>query len=433
MFSFNVKLSPYIVMLFIVVFLSNFNLSFANAAEFVNTFDSKFIHYDRRFANKNSNRTQNGLGLIFAHEAKFFNNKLNIVAAGYAAQSWQTTGLQREDVFALKNNKVSDFSLLGEANVGFKLFDSLLIRVGRQKYDSLLLSSKYRALPSSFEGLTSAWSLTNETTITTAVFDRWSRRSSSEFEGFATNVSRPNAIDYVALIGLEHKNQKIDLDIEYLLAKDYLQKWGVTASTNKQISNKLKLGFELGLFGSHDAGELFVNGANDALDELTGSINQQREHDGFGMYFAVNIQFDNHKLDLTRTLINDPWLEDSFADDHGTTPFPSKTFGPELTNKNESVWLVEYEYQWQEFGLNGLRSKFSYATGKGAENSLSANLGQGEESWFLIDLRYKLPVVKGLSARLRYRDYQSTVIGEVAGISSDRAETRFTVDYQYTF
>ena len=141
----------------------------------------------------------------------------------------------------------------------------------------------------------------------------------------------------------------------------------------------------------------------------------------------------NHSFDATVSKFGDAWIEDNFDGDHGTTPFPTRTFGPDLNNTNETVWLAEYKYKWTSGRLRGLSSKLAYAKGSGAENSISSELGQANEGWWYTELRYRSPWAKGFEARARYRDYSSSVDGEVAGVASDRNELRLDINYKLAF
>ncbi|MFT6408730.1 MAG: hypothetical protein ACJAQ6_002151, partial [Arenicella sp.] len=216
-------------------------------------------------------------------------------------------------------------------------------------------------------------------------------------------------------------------------ADNYLRKLGLVA-TFEQTTNELEsIELEAAILSSNDAGSLFIEGSNSSLDSSSATQAYRQDHDGLGAYFAAHYGIKNHTLGLTVSQFGDTWIEDNFDGDHGTTPFPTRTFGPELTNKNETVWLADYKYSWKLGSLRGLSTKLAYAKGIGAENSIGRELGQARENWWYAELRYRAPWANGFETRARYRDYQSHISGEVVGVASNRSELRLDISYKLTF
>ena len=234
------------------------------------------------------------------------------------------------------------------------------------------------------------------------------------------------------------KTDKFILAAEYLQSKDYLDKWGLEVAYQPEMNNDYgKLRLSAGLYTSSDAGSLFVAGAeNGELDDedqvgIETGITRIR-HNGLGGYVQAQLKIHHLTYVFAYTQIADAWLEDSFAGDHGSTRFPTKTMGPELTNTGESVWLLKYQYDWKNV-FSGLRTTIAYANGTGAENSVSKEQGIADENWLELDIKYKIPWAKGLKFRTRYRDYNSDKQGSVDGVKGDRSELRVYLDYNYSF
>jgi len=328
--------------------------------------------------------------------------------------------------------------LLGEASLKLQPTPSFSIEFGRTQHDSLLLKSKTRLLPSTFEGVNLTWQVSKNLSLYAHRFTKWSARANSEFVRFDTELSRSGAIDKLLITGLKtnfriFKSTSININCEYFEAKNYLRKTALRTRLKQDLANHSSVEFEAAILSSNDSGALFVNGANSRLDSRLDSSNQRLDHNGLGTYLKGTYSIGRHGFGIAVTKIGEPWLEDSFASDHGTTPFPGATFGPELTNKNETVWLTNYKFKWTSGALTGLSTKLAYARGSNIENSISSDLGTAEERWWYAELRYQPPWMKGLEARARFRDYKSDIIGEVAGVASDRHEMRLDLSYKTTF
>jgi hypothetical protein len=395
-------------------------------------------HYDRQFSNATSTRVQTGLSLVLRHQQSLMDDRLVITGAAYAAQKLAANGLLREDLLTLVNGKLSGFSLIGEASIAYKLIGGIEVEVGRVRHQSLFLQSKTRLLASTFEGVNLNWQASENLDIYAHRFSKWSPRANSKFHRFSTQRSEPGAIAKLIIVGVDAKfrlsqSRKLTVNSEILEADNYLRKLGLVA-TFEQTTNELEsIELEAAILSSNDAGSLFIEGSNSSLDSSSLTQTYRQDHDGLGAYFAAHYGIKNHTLGLTVSQFGDTWIEDNFEGDHGTTPFPTRTFGPELTNKNETVWLADYKYSWKLGSLRGLSTKLAYAKGIGAENSIDRELGQARENWWYAELRYRAPWANGFETRARYRDYQSHISGEVVGVTSNRSELRLDISYKLTF
>jgi len=390
-------------------------------------------HFDRNFENTNSDRTQTGLGLILQHQQTILSPELELNLGAYSAIKLTSTGKPREDLLSLNDGQTSGFSLLGEASLKAKLSPGLTLQLGRMQHHSMLLKSKTRLLPSSFEGVALGWSPSHTHHLYANRYTRWSRRASLQFDAFSNGNNEQ--IDSISIAGIksQFKNtwwQSASINAEVLESKNYLRKFGILATLGKQIADT-ELQIEASVQSSNSVGSLFSSGVERALD----SGSQSEKHQGLGAYFTASLNVKGNALKLGVSRFKDPWLEDNFSGDHGTSPFPTRTFGPELSNKNETVLLAEYQHKWRSGFLSGLSSKLAFASGSGAENSAKASLGTAREKWFYAELRYKRSFDKQskLDARVRYRDYRSDIIGEVAGVASDRHEVRLEISYKLSF
>ncbi len=416
----------------ILIAISNTGSVFASS-DSQTQLNARFVHYDRNFNQTSRDRKQTGTGFILRHQRWNNTDTLKLNVAAYAAQPWQYSGQPVEDAFASNSERLRSIALIGEASLTIKPTKKLSIELGRFKHASLLLKSKTLALPSTFQGVNIRWQPTKEIEISATQFDRWSRRANDRFNGFSTNTSAESAIDHIRILGAKFKHRQVTFNAETLLADEYLNKFGATASMSNQLGDHWRLNTKVGVFTSRDAGELFINGASSELDSSSQNNIERLEHRGLGGYLRFRLNKHGHHFTIANSRFNQPWLEDSFSNDHGTNPFPTKTIGPDLSNANESVWLTQYSHQWSNGALNGLQASIALAKGTGAENSISPELGTASESWLETDIRYSPPQHDAFKLRLRYRDYRSNEQGRVAGVKADRDEFRFLAEYAFSF
>ncbi len=411
----------------------------AEATENQTRLSVRFASFDRSFDNTARDRTQTGTGLILNHKISTIDKRFSVGLAGYAAQNWSSSGFVTEDVFKEGVNQVHGFSQLGEAYIDIKPNDDYAIKLGRFQYESLLLESKTRVLPSSFQGLHTEWKPSPTMQLYGVWINKWSRRANDQFTDFTTELDSNNKINWLAIAGVKSKINtryaSLSLQAEVLESADFLRKAGVLITSRLIEEGDKKLELELGAFTSRDAGSLFVSGANGTLDVASEPIQQQARlnHRGFGYFLRLLYSTGPHQLEIAQSAFDEPWLEDSFANDHGTTPFPTRTFGPELTNQDETVRLLGYRYSVKSGLLKGLSANLRHARGTGAVNSISRSLGSASEQWTLLDIRYRPPAFDKLKFRLAHRDYKSDIFGSVNGVKGDRKETRFFIDYQHQF
>lgn len=283
-----------------------------------------------------------------------------------------------------------------------------------------------------------AWAISDSIKLKAVHLTKWSRRADNEFNGFNTELNSPGGLKNIRIISLSHSNNISNTRLEVLLAKNYLTKLGLESELTFSVKDHLDLTVKGGAFSSHDAGGLFVAGADSTLDSPSDVNDKQRlKHNGVGGYLQLGLTKQSAGLEqsiqLTHSRFGDAWLEDNFAGDHGTSPFPSSTIGPELTNHHERLWLASYQANIKSGVLEGLSSKLSFTNGYGAFNSLDSEFGNANESWSEIDLKYKSKALTGFSVRARYRDYKATETGRIAGVKDNRDELRITADYEIKF
>ena len=433
-------LIPRILPLYSICLLSMLGSSVftsVQAADSNERFSIKFRygHYDRDYDTNSKDRKQSGYSGILGYQSAWFGDRFRLGFAAQTSKELASSGLATEDLLAFNGHENKDHSLIAEAYVDYAALDSLKFRVGRQKHKSLLMASATRLLPSTFEGASLHWQAHTNAQLYASRYYKWSRRADEQFNGFATDQSGEGAIDYVDIVSVKIKIANSQLIAEYLHSDDYLQKWGITSDTVWQ-GNGFKLNTMMGLFGATDAGKLFVTDAESGdldYDASKASANGRQQYSSLGAYLGVKLSVKQSQFGLYHSWIGDPWLEDSYAKDHGTNPFPHRTAGPDMLNKDEKVLLVEYKQDWQKLLSTQLTSRIAYAYGYDAENAVSKDLGHADERWFEIDLRWRPEGFKGWMSRLRYRDYGSSETGSVRGVKEDQTDIRLTLDYVHSF
>jgi hypothetical protein len=270
-----------------------------------------------------------------------------------------------------------------------------------------------------------------------ARYNEWSSRSDSSFEEFKTDNSADGAIDYIDSLGASYVAGPFSINLEHLRAQDFLKKTGLVASYNFKLADQSSLKLTGGIHTSSDDGKLFVTGSESAeLDDedLPGAINgvTASDNDGQGIYLAANWKLGNVELGAAVAKFDGAWIEDNFAGDHGTNPFPTGGVLADFSNNDEKVWMLSAGYDWQDH-IKGLKTVVSYKDGSDAKNSANAALGEADENELAFNLTYQVPVIKGLAVRYIYLDYHSDKTGRLDGVKEDVTDHRFYVDYTYRF
>jgi hypothetical protein len=298
----------------------------------------------------------------------------------------------------------------------------------------LLSSSTSRAVPNTYSGGSAVVTPMKGLKMYGAIYDEWSRRAESSFEEFATDRSGEGDIDYVGVVGAEYKHGPVAINLEYLNSKDFLTKVGLVGAYTFSISDKNKLKLTGGIHTSRDAGKLFVTSSenNELDDEDKYAAGARSDNDGKGIYLDLDWRVGNVMLGAAVAKFDGAWIEDNFTGDHGTNPFPTGGVLADMTNNDETLWMVRAGYDWKDY-VKGLRTTVSFKQGKGARNSHVRSLGKADEEELEFDLRYQIPVVKGLNLRYRYLQYTSDKTGRVDGVPADNTDHRVYLDYTYRF
>lgn len=398
------------------------------------------IYFDREFENPAGDRSQSALGLQLNYESPLFADIIGIGLSGYSVTKLDASGAVRSDVLKADNNGDfhASFGKIAQAYVKLKLGEAGDLKFGRQLHDSLLLgSSTSRAVPNTYSGASGEFRPLKGLAIYGAYYDEWSRRADDGFEKFATDRSDEGDIDFVGVLGLNYKQGPVSVQLEYLNSKDFLSKVGLVGSYTFELAKANKVKLTAGVHTSRDAGKLFVAGAEGSeLDDedVVGAIAgvTRSDNDGKGMYIDADWAIGNVSLGAAVARFDGAWIEDNFTGDHGTNPFPTGGVLADMTNNDETVWMVRAGYEWKDY-VKGLKTTVKYKQGTGARNSHVSSLGEADESELEVDVRYQIPLLKGLNLRYRYLEYNSDKTGRVDGVLQDNTDHRVYLDYTYRF
>jgi hypothetical protein len=395
------------------------------------------VHFDREFDDSANDRAQTALGLQLNYESPYFGDVIGFAMSGYSINRLGSSGRVVTDILeADGSGGFHDSSgKVAQAFIKLKHGDLLDLKFGRQLHDSLLLSSSTsRAVPNTFSGGSGVIEPMSGLQVYGAIYDRWSRRAESGFEKFATDRSARGDLDYVAVAGAEYKSGPFALNLEYLESKDFLRKLGVVGAYTFALADKDKLTLSGGIHNSRDAGQLFVTSSENGEldDEDKYAAGTRSDNDGTGVYVDVDWRVGNVALGAAVAQFDGAWIEDNFAGDHGTNPFPTGGVLADMTNNDETVWMVRAGYNWKDY-VKGLNTTVKFKRGTGARNSHVAQLGEADEEELELDLRYQIPLLKGLNFRYRYLHYTSDKSGRVDGVLADNTDHRVYLDYTYRF
>lgn len=385
------------------------------------------IYFDRDYEKDSLDDTTLAQGVELNYESGFIANIISFGASAYMVQDINSSGSAGNNIMPKGDDDGGidrHLSKIGQLFVNFNLADQGNVKVGAQRIKYMLVSSSgTRAIPNTYRGITANYTL-DKFKFYGYAFDEWSRRHDDKWEIFTTELGEE--IDTVWGVGTSYKHGGFKGDIEYLTAQDYLAKLGLRGSYTWNLDgSKLKLSG--GYFASQDDGSLFKSGAEKDIDG-------NDDNDGSAYYVDVEWKVNMFTLGAAYTQVFDAWIEDNFSGDHGTNPFPTRhLIGPDFTNENEKVWLARVGFDLNQF-VPGLSTNISYISGTGAENSLTGKTGgEADEHFFVIDTKWKIPYVKGLSFRWYYTEYNSDEVGTVAGVKGDEKDHRLYLDYVVKF
>ena len=399
---------------------------------------TRAMYFDRDFKDGSSDREQSALGFQLNYASPQYNDLVGFGFSGYLVTELGHSGAEREDILTKDGDGLDGFALLGQTYINITPTENSGIKLGRQLHKSMLLSSSgSRAAPSTFQGISGFYSPTKGLTLYGAVYDEWSRRSRDNFEDFKTDQSGSGDIDYVGIVGVKYKTDQYSLEAEHLVSDDYLAKTGVRGSYTFPLeASKLKVSG--GVFVSDDDGALFVIGSEsgelDDEDAPGGTVGVTRsDNDGLGAFIDLAWSKENAEYSIAYTQIDGAWLEDNFAGDHGTNPFPtSSTLGADLTNEDQRVVRLKLKYNWKDY-VPGLVSTVSVAHGWDAENSENSALGDADEDWQEVRLDYSPAAAKGLKLTGLWHNYEPEETGSIDGVKGDEDDIRLYADYTINF
>lgn len=390
----------------------------------------RVVYFDREFATDNKSYRQGALGLEVDYRSDSLWDVLGVDISLYQTRELFSNGGRRNDILGLDNNGHYDSasSKLGQAALRLKMGEHLKIKAGRQKLQTLMLSSATsRAIPNTFSGVRVDGRF-GDIDIYAIQVNRWSPRHDDHFESFHTDLGELGDIDYIRIAGGSYSRGPFSVQLEQLTARNYLRKQGLVLGYKKSLGED-HLSLKGGFFTSRDDGNLFLPGAESG-DVDTGTA----DNDAHVYYLDLSWQHNLLTLGAALTWVRDDiWIEDNFSGDHGTTPFPTRsTIGPELTGKNENAWQLRAGYDWSNW-LPGLTTSLSHTRGENAENTFDKSLGVADEWFTELDFRWAVPAMKGLSLRWLASDYHSSERGSVAAIKEDDFDHRFYLDYSFQF
>jgi hypothetical protein len=398
------------------------------------------VYFDRDFETDSNDRSQSGLGLQLNYESPYFADFIGVGLSGYSVTKLDASGRETTDVLSVDNNgDVQDsFGQVAQAFVKLKYQDLAGAKLGRQLHKSMLLSSSgSRAVPNTFSGGSFQVMPLKGLNLYGARYNEWSPRAKSSFEEFKTDNSADGAIDYIDTVGASYASGPFSVNLEHLRAQDFLSKTGLVAAYSFALPNSSTLKFTGGIHTSRDDGKLFVTGSESAeLDDedVPGAINgvTASDNDGQGIYFAADWKLGNVELGAAVAKFDGAWIEDNFAGDHGTNPFPTGGVLADFSNRDEQVWMVKGGYDWKD-QVKGLKTLLSYKSGSNAKNSVDSSLGEADENELAFDLTYQVPMIKGMALRYTYLNYHSDKTGRLDGVKEDETDHRVYLDYTYRF
>ena len=388
---------------------------------------SRTIYFDRDYQKDSSDDSTLAEGIELNYQSGYIANFVSLGTSFYLVQNINSTGSAQNNILPEGSDDDgidNHISKIGQLFADFQVTRNGHVKLGAQKVKTMLLrSSSTRAIPNTFRGITADYSF-DQFKFYGYAFDEWSPRHDDSWDKFTTELGEE--IDIVWGLGATYKKAGFKAELEYLVSQDYLAKLGIRAGYSWKLpSSKVQL--SAGYFTAKDNGDLFKPGAEKDLDG-------NEDLDGSAYYVDLNWNVGMFTLGAAYTQVFDMWLEDNFAGDHGTNPFPTRApIGPDFTNTEEKAWQARVGFDLSNF-VPGLTTKVSYTRGTDAENSLTGKAGgTADEDYLAVDTRWKIPYLKGLSCRWYFADYDSDEKGKIGGVKGDETDHRVYLDYVVKF
>ncbi len=398
---------------------------------------TRFAALTREFEDAPQNdRDIAAAGFRLKYETGTIAQRVKFVTSLYHVEELFSSGREANDLLPLnpQGEQEDRFTKFGEAYVELTPFDGFKAKIGRQTNRSLLKSSSgQRSIPDTFQGISAEYKI-GDIKLYSQWYNKWSRRFDKDFISFSTDIAG-SKIDHIWINGISYKKNKLAIDFEVLDSANYLQKTGVRASYYWQLAENQRFTTRGGVFTSKDSGSLFVVGAESGEldDEDVREVGERSSNDGLGAFIQGIWQINNWKLTTAYSQFEDSWIEDNYSGDHGSNPFPTRSIVfPDFANTNEKAYMAGVEYNWNKF-VPGLTTAFNYSKGTDIENSEDASLGEGEENYRELFIRYKPNWAKGLAFQWRIHDYRGKKTGNVDGVKGDDRDHRIFIDYTYKF
>ena len=417
---------------------------------------SRWVQFDVDQVATSNDFKQSAVGLQLEYKSPYFNDFVGVEISGYQVQKTGESGVPKSELLPFQSGSTTqianNWNAIGKAIVKLKHADLFEAKIGRQAHNSLLLKSTYsRAVEDTFHGVSASLTPTEGVRLYGAIYDTWLPRNGNKFVKIGTEQSPVSGqvsrvIDRLAIYGGSFVRGPYSVEAESLESKDYLRKYALVGSYLMPLANKDQAKFSVGTSTSSNAGPLFTCDAEKELDKPTSGACQ---NNGRGVY--VSGEWKTGYLTLTGAVakFRGLWIEDNFAgsnparagsliQDHGTNFFPTgATSGNDMTNDGELARMIRVGYNWNTM-VPGLNTTLGYKLGTGARNNVDPQLGSAKEKETEVDIRYAIPMVKGLNARYNYLRYNADVTGTInaigqGGSKNFRRDHRLYLDYVHRF
>lgn len=420
---------------------------------------SRVVQFDVDQLGTSNDFKQSAVGLQLEYKSPLLNDFIGVELAAYQVGKLAETGAAKNELLPFRPGSAAQiadsWSALGKALVKIKHGDLFEANLGRQAHNSLLLKSTYsRAVEDTFSGVSMAIRPAERLRVYGAAYDAWLPRSGNKFVKLGTEQSPTSSgqvtrvIDHVAILGVQYFHGPYQIDVETLNSKDYLRKHAAVGSYLMPLKDKDSLKLSVGASTSANAGPLFTCAAGSSSPEKELDNGSCGNH-GRGLYFSTEWKTGPFTVVGAVAKFRGLWIEDNFAgsnparggkliQDHGTNFFPTgATSGNDMTNDGELTRMVRVGYDWKAI-VPGLTTVAGYKLGTGARNNTNPALGNAKERESEFDVRYAIPLVKGLNARYNYLKYSADVSGVINAINEGGSKTyrrdhRLYLDYTHRF
>ncbi|WP_164880813.1 OprD family outer membrane porin [Aestuariirhabdus litorea] len=334
--------------------------------------------------------------------------------------------------FNSRGTDMNGYSKLGQGLVKLKALDMVNLSAGRMLLDNpIIASSGSRVTPSSFEAVQGSVEVAGARFWAVRA-NEWSKRNQSGFNDFVTGDSSVD-IDNITAYGVAYEHESgLGFELAQGTSKDYIQKTMLDVYYSFKLGEDRSIDLDAQYYTFEDDGNKWTD------DTALTSTSKADKLDAktYSLRAAYATQWWNLALTYTKNKDDKAYYYMS-GGDHGMTYLYTSMIVSDFLAKEEDVYQVAFDYDFEALGVPGLNASYSYTYGKDGEYVSRGDADNGKtynewESDYSVSYTVQDGPLKDLSFKYTYANYSNNAPAAHTGDTFDVGEVtdnRFFIDY----